>query len=207
MANVLNRFTLEYVTSVDTSNYSPEVWVINPDLSAVENIDKRQWVIEGNIVRHMNSEEINCCCLGPAKLQKKSEIGDYRELILASGFFWDEHVYETNDVSRANIIGTVAFILSGVPLPEGFTWRTGDDCNVPHTGPSFLGMFFNAIARLNMIYGVSWNLKQQVDLMSDFDMVMNFEFMSYFPRIVIGHCPKVYEQCFVVSGEAECLSS
>jgi hypothetical protein len=205
MANVLNRFTLEYATSVDTSNYSPEVWVINPDLSAVEGLDKRQWVIEGDVVRAMTCNEQNKCCLGPAKLQKKSEIGDYREMILYSGFWWDGHVYETNDVSRANIIGTVAFILSGVPLPDGFTWRTGDDCNVPHTGPSFLAMFFNAIARLNTVYGISWYLKQQVDLMPDFDMVMNFDFVPYFPRVVIGHWPKDFEKCFAMSGEAECL--
>jgi len=46
MANVLHRTSKVYLTSVNTPDYPEEDWVINPDLSAVENVPVRYWVVE-----------------------------------------------------------------------------------------------------------------------------------------------------------------
>jgi len=63
MANVLNKTTKEYLLSVNTPDYSTEDWIINPDLSNVEDIPSKYWKIDGydgydgyNIIE-MNQEE------------------------------------------------------------------------------------------------------------------------------------------------------
>lgn len=50
MANVLNKTTNEYLFSVNTPDFDPAQWLINPDLSAVAGFDPKYWVITGNVV-------------------------------------------------------------------------------------------------------------------------------------------------------------
>lgn len=57
MANVLNRTSLQYITSVNTPEYPIAEWIINPDLSAVNGIDKEFWVVDGDTVREMSTAE------------------------------------------------------------------------------------------------------------------------------------------------------
>ena len=57
MANVLNRVTLEYRRSANTPQYSIDEWIINPDMSAVEGVDKSYWIVEGETVRAMTTQE------------------------------------------------------------------------------------------------------------------------------------------------------
>lgn len=57
MANVLNRTTLQYLKSVNTPDYDPADWIINPDLSAVNGVPKKYWKISGNSVLEMTPQE------------------------------------------------------------------------------------------------------------------------------------------------------
>lgn len=50
MANVLNRITKEYRTSVNTPDFPESLWIINPDISAVVGFPTKYWTIAGNIV-------------------------------------------------------------------------------------------------------------------------------------------------------------
>lgn len=50
MANVLNRTTKQYLISVNTPDFDPSQWIINPDLSAVGSFSSQYWVITGNAV-------------------------------------------------------------------------------------------------------------------------------------------------------------
>lgn len=50
MANVLNKVTKEYLRSVNTPDYDPEQWLINPEVSLLQP-DSRYWVIESNTVQ------------------------------------------------------------------------------------------------------------------------------------------------------------
>lgn len=50
MANVLNRTTKEYRTSVNTPDFDPGTWIINPDLSAVTGFAPIYWTITGDVV-------------------------------------------------------------------------------------------------------------------------------------------------------------
>jgi hypothetical protein len=57
MANVLNRTTLEYRASVNTADYPPSDWLINPDLSAVAGLDPAFWIVDAQQVRPRTDAE------------------------------------------------------------------------------------------------------------------------------------------------------
>jgi hypothetical protein len=50
MSTVLNRTTKELIESANTPDYSPDEWIINPDMSAVAGLPPNQWVIDGDTV-------------------------------------------------------------------------------------------------------------------------------------------------------------
>lgn len=50
MANVLNRTTKQYLTSVNTPDFDPALWIINPDLSTVGGFAPVYWNIVGDTV-------------------------------------------------------------------------------------------------------------------------------------------------------------
>lgn len=50
MANVLNRVTKEFKTSVNTPDFPAAQWIVNPDLSAVGGLSPQYWTITGDVV-------------------------------------------------------------------------------------------------------------------------------------------------------------
>lgn len=54
MANVLHRVTKQYRKSVNTPDFPVGVWIINPDVSAVQGFANKYWVITGDVVTLMN---------------------------------------------------------------------------------------------------------------------------------------------------------
>jgi hypothetical protein len=57
MSNVLNRNTLEYITSVNTPDFPESEWLINPDMSSVADVPQKYWSIVDNNVVPMNPTE------------------------------------------------------------------------------------------------------------------------------------------------------
>lgn len=57
MASVLNRQTKQFIRSVNTPDFDPTEWLINPDLSAVSDVEKKYWKIDKNSVSEMTEQE------------------------------------------------------------------------------------------------------------------------------------------------------
>jgi hypothetical protein len=58
MANVLNKTSLQYLESVNTPDYPPADWMINPDLSAVAGVRQRYWkIVSGSVVEMSQAEK------------------------------------------------------------------------------------------------------------------------------------------------------
>ena len=58
MAHVVHRTTVEYRTSVNTPDFDPQDWIINPDLSALLGIVPRvYWKVSGDSVLEMSQAE------------------------------------------------------------------------------------------------------------------------------------------------------
>lgn len=105
MANVLHRTTLQYRASVNTPDFDPSVWIINPDMSAVANIPQKHWKIVGDKVSQMTAAE---------KIAKDKALQDAIDLA-------------ANPVEHAD---NAAAIVAGLKI--GNTYRTGDVLKVVH---------------------------------------------------------------------------
>jgi len=55
MSSVINRSTREYRRRANTPDFPVADWIINPDMSAVEGVPKRYWVISGDSVMEMSA--------------------------------------------------------------------------------------------------------------------------------------------------------
>ncbi|WP_157664832.1 DUF4376 domain-containing protein [Bordetella genomosp. 9] len=80
-----------------------------------------------------------------------------------SGFDYGGHRYDSDLVSRTNIIGTATGVQAGIPLPAGFTWRTSDNENVPLDGPGVIALGAALLQHVNQQYALSWQLKAQIE--------------------------------------------
>ena len=57
MATVIHRTSVELRRSVNTPDYDPAEWIIDPDLSAVAGVDAIYWKISGDEVVEMSPAE------------------------------------------------------------------------------------------------------------------------------------------------------
>jgi len=57
MATVFNRTTSQLIRSVNTPDYNSAYWIINPDLTLVENVPQKYWKAAGDAVVEMTAQE------------------------------------------------------------------------------------------------------------------------------------------------------
>lgn len=57
MANVINRTTYKYLTSVNTPDYDVADWLHSPDLSGVSGVPKHYWKVVGDAVEELTPAE------------------------------------------------------------------------------------------------------------------------------------------------------
>jgi len=77
MSNVFHRIKKDYLKSVNTPDFPEDIWIINPDLSAVENVPRKYWKITGNTVSEMSQPEkdtVDASLLPAAKNLKHQQI-------------------------------------------------------------------------------------------------------------------------------------
>lgn len=57
MATVFNRITKQLIQSVNTPDYPESSWIVNPDLSWLENVPQKYWKVVGDSVVEMSAAE------------------------------------------------------------------------------------------------------------------------------------------------------
>lgn len=105
--------------------------------------------------------------LEDAKTNKRAQITAACLAAIFSGFEYDGHMYDSDDQSRQNIIGTATAVANGVALPQGFTWRTADNQDIPMDGPGVIALGAALLAHTQAQYSTSWALKAQIDAAQD----------------------------------------
>lgn len=73
MGDMLNRTTLQSLTSVNTPDYDEAEWLVNPDLSALDGVPRKYWKVVGDAVVEMDAtekESVDAVELLVAKLEK-----------------------------------------------------------------------------------------------------------------------------------------
>jgi hypothetical protein len=85
------------------------------------------------------------------------------------------NLYDADDRSTSNLIGIVAAISVGLPLPSDFTWRTSDNKDVPMNAAGILGLAQAILSRKDYCYKRSWALKAQIDASEDPELINLYE--------------------------------
>lgn len=124
MANVVNRITKEYLTSVNTPQYEDPQWLINPDTSLVINeVDQIPTIFW--IVPQIGDPSIIITADRVAwkRSLKQSDIETYRDNQLAGFFHYapngndltEGDLYDASSFNTAILVDKVLAIVSGVP--------------------------------------------------------------------------------------------
>jgi len=123
------------------------------------------WIAEGN------APDPAPLPVGPTTAQVRAEqlalVNIVRADQLARPVTFNGHDYDADPVSKGNVVATVAAVSVGVPLPDGFTWRTSDNVDVPMTSTDLVGLAGTMLARGNAIYAWSWTLKAAIEAADD----------------------------------------
>jgi hypothetical protein len=117
MSNVLNRTTKVFLESVNTPDYAPADWIVNPDMSGVSGVPVERWVIEGDTVRAMTTAEADAALLVTKAVQKGIELE--RQLVLLMAVRYAPHRQELlillyNEALAKNWINRASYIKAGL---------------------------------------------------------------------------------------------
>jgi hypothetical protein len=177
MANVLNRTTGEYLESVNTPEYDPKEWIINPDVTPVQGYPAPFWVINSDDTLSVASpaEQLRIIEQAPyrgltleqAQASKRNEVNIQRDIHLNGGWLYKGVVYDSDATSKQNISGIMTLINTGSPLPSDFTFRAQDNSNVPYNNATFTEFFQCSCVWAEMIYRTSWYHKANIDALTD----------------------------------------
>lgn len=119
------------------------------------------WLSEGNVPDAMPPPELPALALRTEWANQA--VNELRIAKLASavvsfnGYQWD-----ADSKSLQNLIAAVVGVSAGIPLPEGFVWRTADNQSVPVGITELVGIGAAIQNKILAIYSESWRLKDQV---------------------------------------------
>lgn len=140
-----------------------------PEYAEVLEVTAEQWLKQDILrwVRDGNLTSIPPDRPGPSlddlKTAKISEINGACLAAIDGGFEHDGHTYDSDERSKSNIIGTATGVTAGLPLPDGFTWRSHDNQNVPMDGPGVIALGAALLQHVSTQYAISWQLKAEIE--------------------------------------------
>lgn len=130
MADVLNRTTKQLLRSVNSPDYDPADWIINPDLSGVSGVPVVYWKIDGDTVSEMSQAEKDAVDAAnlpayKAALVKKVDAETQRRIALGFEFPPSSgNVFSLSKEAQLNYLGMKTYTDA---LPYPFDVRTLDD--------------------------------------------------------------------------------
>jgi hypothetical protein len=121
MASVVNRSNNQYYSSVDTTEFSDVAWLINPDITAVQNIPTQYWIVPqyGDPSNVVTADELSW-----KRDTNTTSITTYRDIQLSGEFHYAPNgndlsegaLYNASSFETTILIDKVIAILSGVPV-------------------------------------------------------------------------------------------
>ena len=182
MANVLNRTTKVYLESVNTPEYDPAEWIINPDITPVLGVPYYFWYInEDDTVRPMTAMEQDTSWLIEAKDLQRSKINAIRDEKISNGFWFQGYLYDTDAIARTNASSTVAAVTAGMTIPAGFTWRDAENNNVPMNAAKVVQFGVSMLAYVSGLYKYSWTLKAAYEAMTTLEELRDQDIINGWP--------------------------
>lgn len=97
------------------------------------------------------------------KEQRKAFINSERNRVINEGMEFEGNVFDIDDISLSRISSLVTAVTANIPLPEGFTWRSKDNQNVPMDAAKLVTFGATALGYFSSIMQKSWALKDLID--------------------------------------------
>lgn len=85
---------------------------------------------------------------------------------LQSGVQFEGHLFDSDATAMANVAEALNMLNAGMTVPEGFTWRTKENVNIPFTAAEIQGLATAMFMRKNAIYQASWAIKAEIEAMT-----------------------------------------
>ena len=121
--------------------------------------DYCRWLVAGGMPDPMPPVPVD---LERVRADLTGQVNAVRDRQLAAGITFNGHRYDSDPASRANLVGVVASISAGIPLPDGFVWRDADNNEVPMDGPGLTELGAALLAHTYACHVYSWELKAQL---------------------------------------------
>ena len=116
-------------------------------------------VWDGDNIRQMTAQEQTA----RARETLKATVNVKRAEKLKAGFTFAGNRFDSDERSLLNLTATVSAVNAGIPLPDGFTWRTSDNVDVPCDAQFLVGLAGTALQYQSACHARSWALKAQID--------------------------------------------
>jgi len=185
MADVLNKTTNQYLMSVNTPDFDPAEWIINPDLSAVKDTDPALWIVENDAVRVLTKEEINSSKLDQLKADLKKKVNAIRDKLIYAGFVYDKSTIQSDQFSIIKIIGASLMALNALnrseDLPPDFVWRDINNDPIPVDANKMLDLGTSLFNYVWAVHKNSWFHKNNIDAITDYDVLVSYDINTGWP--------------------------
>lgn len=122
--------------------------------------------------------------VGQAIRARKDAVNALRDEKLNSnpnGVLYSGYTFANDSKTRTNISEVLNLLNAGVPIPEGFVFRTADDIDVPFTADDVKGLATLILFYKNSCYQASWNIKAQIEALTTVEEVEAFDITIGWP--------------------------
>lgn len=119
--------------------------------------------------------------LGETKDQMKALVNQIRKDKISAGYTWNGNIWDIDSESMSILSNYCSAISNGIELPDGFTWRSKENINVPMTEVELSQLNAILINQINAIYNYSWQLKETIDGISELAELDSFDVFIGWP--------------------------
>lgn len=108
-------------------------------------------------------------------------VNEIRDERLSAPFVFHGVTYDTDEKSIANLTAMLSAVTAGIPLPEGFVWRSSDNLDIPHDVESLKALVGSLVGYRSAVYAKSFALKNAIaasDCPSQIDLLAGWPDVS-----------------------------
>ena len=114
------------------------------------------------------------------KKLKYKEINVNRENVIESGIKYMNYTWDSDEISRNNLIGAVLGFSAGILQPDSETgyvikWRTSDNQDINLTGEELIGLSTAMLNHVNISYMKSWEKKSLINNCNSVEEINSIE--------------------------------
>jgi hypothetical protein len=116
--------------------------------------------------------------LSDAQEDKKNLLNKKRDEVLRisnNPLIYNGNEFTNDSKTRFNISEALNLVNAGVPIPEGFMFRTADNINIPFNAEDIKNLAALSLFYKNACYQHSWELKNQIDTLTTVEEIEAFD--------------------------------